>query len=171
MWRILAHRSSAVVATCGLACIVYGCSSAGRSADRDQELGPLTATEARAIGCYQLLDAVRDISPKFSLVADADRNTRLGMRGRVIRSRGGYSNARWRSWAGDTLILLWGKSVLADSARTNARRPVVYTDAVTARVTLTGDTLSGRADWRGERLDRFAPQSLSYNFHAKRVNC
>jgi len=168
-WIVARHGGSLVV-TCGFAWAAFGCSSVGRS-DRSQELGPLTATEARAIGCYQLINAVRDVYPAFSLGPDV-RKTGRGASGRVISPRGGpHSSARWRSGAGDTLVLIWAKSVLSDSVRTNARPRVVSMDAVVARVTLTGETLSGRADWSTQPFDRSAPQSLSYDFRAKRVNC
>ena len=171
MSDIVARRSGPFVATYALACAAFGCSSLGRSADRRHELPPLTATEARAIGCYQLLGAVRDVSPRFSLVAEPDRFARLGRIGQAITPRGSHSSARWRHWAGDTLQLIWANTIGADSTPTTSRRGVIYMDAVIARVTLVGDTLHGRADWSAERLDRFAPQSLSYNFRAKRVNC
>lgn len=166
----MTRRIKSTVASVAVVYTVSGCSHPNRSAEFDQPARPITAVEARAVGCYRLLTRVRDVSDRFSLLSSHGRAATPERHGRLVRPRGAtHDAAYWHHWAGDTLDLVW-TTVVRDSTTRN-RRSITYWDALRARVALVGDTLRGRAVWNAESPLKFSPQSLSYDFRATRVDC
>jgi hypothetical protein len=127
---------------------------------------PITAAESRAVGCYDLLTPWRLQTEQFALLARHGLGAGPERTGRLIRPRGGYASAHWGAVAGDTLELVWTN---AQSDSTRFEPGVIYWDALRARVTLRGDTLSGRATWR---TDVGRPVGdPPWDVRAIRVNC
>lgn len=162
------HRALTFAAS-GLACVLHGCLRPGSGASGASQPLTDTSVETRAVGCYRLLTPVREVGPEFALLARHGQGTGPEALGRLIRPRGGYKSAHWSRASQDTLELVW-TSTPSDSTTTG---PVVavYMDALRARVTVTGDTLRGRAVWGSDVADGSGPRYPSYDFRAVRTVC
>lgn len=150
-----------------VAFVLIGCSPAARNAKVRADLPAITAVEARAVGCYQLLAPVRRVAERFSLLARNGRGAGPERFGRLVRPRGAYNSAYWRSAQGDTLELVWTSSP-SDSAEPPGT--VIFMDALRAHVTQVADTLQGRAVWRSDALDGPGTPTV-FDFRAVGIPC
>jgi hypothetical protein len=143
------------------------CSPGARSANVRPDVLPLTAVEARAVGCYQLLAPVRRTAERFALLARHGRGAGPERFGRLVRPRGEYNSAYWSSAQGDTLELVWTSSPSDSTGRPGS---VIFMDALRARVTQVGDTLRGRAVWGSDVLDGSGTATV-FDLRAARIVC
>jgi hypothetical protein len=129
----------------------------------------ITPAESRAVGCYRVVDPWVGVgTDQFALLARHGRGAGPESRARLIRPRGGHASAHWRAIAGDTLELVWTS---APSDSTRFEPGVVYWDALTARVTLEGDTLRGSTVSASDLKTRDGPPGPPRDVRAIRVKC